>query len=65
MNSILFCPGNHDLIRQPIEYKDDCTEIDENGMAYLDAFSYYDSFLKELGLSDDESHLTRIKTIIY
>ena len=64
MNSILFCPGNHDLIRQPIEYKDDCTEIDENGMAYLDAFSYYDSFLKELGLSDDESHLTRIKTII-
>lgn len=63
MNNIIFCPGNHDLTRQDIEERNDCEEIDEKSEIYSDAFSEYNSFIKELGLSNKETYSTHIRTI--
>lgn len=63
LSNFIFCPGNHDLIRQEFDViESDCEIIDENSEKNIVAFSHYNAFLKELGLTA-ENHSTRLKKI--
>lgn len=62
LQKFVFCPGNHDIIRQDVEKISSCEMIDENSDIYIQAFEYYNSFLHEMGLSQF-NHQTYLKQI--